>query len=242
VTPSLVFGFLVSLGLIAGSFYLSINGAHRLVDDSQNIVKQSNSLVNNEADSIAQYYDKEIAYYRNQKAVSRVDRKYRDSIVASLQSVKDEKIGKIEQKIKSVSEVDLDKNKENDNAFIFITFFLEFIIILGVGFNSFYTIGSYNETKELLETPKYKEIQLYLKLLKIYYQNGKKVKGDQTISASKLISLVKSQKINCTQSEVRGFIALCAELEIVKENRSRRKEYNTTYEDAKTIMLKDDIL
>ena len=242
ITPSLVFGFLTSIALIAGSFYLSLNGAHRLVDGSQKIIQETNTVVNNEADSISTYYNKEIEFYRNQPARTRADRKYRDSIVAVLQITRDEKINKLEEKIQSTSEFDLNKNQENDNAFVFMTFFLEFIIILGVGFNSFYTIGSYNETKELLETPKYKQIQNNLALLKIYFQNGKKSKGDQTLSANKLISMVKGQKLNCTQTEVRNFIVLCSELDIVKETRNRRKEYQVSYEEAKKLILKDDIL
>jgi hypothetical protein len=123
-----------------------------------------------------------------------------------------------------------------------MTFFLEFIIILGVGFNSFYLLGSYNETKQLLSTPKYKQLELNLKFLKLYFQAGKKLKGDQTISASKLISVVKNQKLGCTQSEVRNFIVLCSELGIIKEVRSRRKEYQVDYEEAKKLMLKDELL
>ena len=242
VTKELVFGFLVSMLLVAGSFYLSINGAHRLVDNTKNITTEVDTKVNLKIDSVSSYYDKEIEYYRNQPAYLRADRKYRDSIVAALQSTKDQKIKELEQKVVSKSGVDLQRNKENDAAFVFMTFFLEFIIILGVGFNSFYTIGSYNETKQLLETPKYKQIQIYLALLKVYYQNGKKLKGDQTISANKLIALAKTQKINCSQSDVRNFLVFCSEMDIIKQTNSKKREHAVDYEDAKTVILKDNVL
>jgi hypothetical protein len=241
-TYGLLFGLIASIGLVAGSFYLSLNGAHRLVDSTEQIQQTIDQSVSIKADSIARYYDQEIQYYRIQPAKTRQDRKYRDSIVAALQITKDQKLSKAEVKTEDKSKLVIDKNEENDTAFVFMTFFLEFIIILGVGFNSFYLLGSYNETKQLLSTPKYKQLELNLKFLKLYFQAGKKLKGDQTISASKLISVVKNQKLGCTQSEVRNFIVLCSELGIIKEVRSRRKEYQVDYEEAKKLMLKDELL
>lgn len=241
-TLGLLIGLISSIGLIAGSFYLSLNGAHRLVDSTEQIQQTIEQSVSVKADSIAKYYDQEIQYYRSQPARTRQDRKYRDSIVAALQTTKDEKLSKVEIKTEDKSKLTIDKNQENDTAFVFMTFFLEFIIILGVGFNSFYLLGSYNETKELLSTPKYKQLELNLQLLKLYFQSGKKAKGDQTLSANKLISVVKNQKLNCTQSEVRNFIVLCSELGIIKEVRARKKEYQVTYDEAKKLMLKDELL
>lgn len=241
-TLGLLFGFIASIGLIAGSFYLSLNGAHRLVDSTEQIQQTIDQSVSVKADSIAKYYDQEIQYYRTQPARTRQDRKYRDSIVAALQIAKDDKLSKVEIKTEDKSKLTLEKNSENDTAFVFMTFFLEFIIILGVGFNSFYLLGSYNETKELLSTPKYKQLELNLQLLKLYFQAGKKTKGDQTLSATKLISIVKNQKLGCTQSEVRNFIVLCSELGIIKEVRSRRREYQVTYDEAKKLILKDELL
>lgn len=241
-TLGLMFGLISSIGLVAGSFYLSLNGAHRLVDSTEQIQQTIDQNVSIKSDSITKYYDKEILYYRNQPAKTRQDRQYRDSIVAQLQNTKDEKLAKIELKTEDKSKLTVDKNDENDTAFVFMTFFLEFIIILGVGFNSFYLIGSYNETKDLLQTPKYKQLELNLQLLKLYFQAGKKTKGDQTLSANKLISIVKNQKVGCTQSEVRSFIILCIELGIIKEVRSRKREYQVTYEEAKKLILKDELL
>lgn len=239
---SIIIGFLVSVFLISGSFYLSINGAHRLVDSTEKIISTIDLNINNKQDSISKYYDKEILYYRSQPAKTREDRKYRDSTVASLESIKEIKLAKIESKTESGSKLTIDKNKENDTAFIFMTVFLEFIIILGVAFNSFYLIGTYQETKTLLNTSKYKQIQINLQLLKLYFQSGKKNPGDLTLSASKFLSIVKNQKINCTQSDARSFITLCLELDIIKDSKNKRKEYQVTYEEAKKLILKEELL
>ncbi len=67
------------------------------------------------------------------------------------------------------------------------------IVLIGVGFDAFYTLGSYQETKKLLQTPKFKQLELNLKLLKLYYQNGKKVAGDQTLSFNKLKPLPEGE-------------------------------------------------
>lgn len=228
--------------LIAGSFYLSLNGAHRLVDSSATIETALDNNIQAKSDSISKYYDKEIAYYRSQPGRTKADRLYRDSIVSALQTNKDIKIKEAENKTTDKSQITLEKNKENDTAFVFMTFFLEFIIVLGVAFNAVYTLGSYEETKKLLSTPKYKQAELNLTLLKLYYQNGKKLPGDPVLSLSKMLSLVKNQKVNCTQTEVRNFVVYCSELDIIKEVRARRKEYQVDYTTAKSLIENELVL
>ena len=237
-----IVGSLCVAFLIAGSFYLSLNGAHRLVDSSATIETAIDNNIQIKADSITKYYDKEIAYYRSQPSRTKADRKYRDSIVTALQINKDVKVKEAENKTLGRSETVLAKNKENDTAFVFMTFFLEFIIALGVAFNSVYTLGSYDETKKLLSTPKYKQAELNLTLLKLYYQNGKKLPGDPVLSFNKMISLVKNQKVNCTQTEVRNFVVYCTELDIIKEVRARKKEYQVDYATAKSLIENELVL
>jgi hypothetical protein len=41
---------------------------------------------------------------------------------------------------------------------------------------------------------------------------------------------------------VRSFVVLCSELGIIKEVRARKKEYQVTYDEAKKLMLKDELL
>jgi uncharacterized membrane protein YciS (DUF1049 family) len=216
LTTSLFIGGVICSFLIAGSFYLSIKGAHRLVDNSEKIDTDVTANITSKQDSISKYYDKEILYYRSQPARSRVERMFRDSIVGALRAEKDDKILKIETRTLQKANNKVDENKENSTAFLFITIFLEMIVLIGVGFDAFYTIGSYQETKKLLQTPKFKQLELNLKLLKLYYQNGKKVVGDQTLSFNKFQSLVQAQKIDASQKDLKSFIVLCQELDIVK--------------------------
>lgn len=235
-TTSIAIGSLVCLGLIAGSFYLSVKGAHRLVDNTEAVETAVEGTTTQRADSIAKYYDKEISYYRSQPARTRTDRQYRDSIVASLQQTKDTKLRDIETKSQQKADTKLATTQENSTAFFYITIFLELLILVGVGFNAFYTIGSYDETKKLLQTPKFKQLELNLKLLKLYYQNGKKTTGDPTLSYNKFQSLVQTQGIYCSQKDLKSFITLCQELEIVRDYKARRKEVTMSYDQAKSLI------
>jgi len=242
VTTSLFVGGLICSLLIAGSFYLSIKGAHRLVDNSESITTVVDANIAQKQDSIAKYYDTEILYFRNQSARTRSDKKYRDSIVSVLQRTKDEKIQQIESRVQAKTATNLEKNSENSTAFLFITIFLEMIVLIGVGFDAFYTIGSYQETKKLLQTPKFKQLELNLKLLKLYYQNGKKVVGDQTLSFNKFQSLVQTQKIDASQKDLKTFVVLCQELDIIKEFRGKKKEFMMTYQEAKDLLENQEVI
>lgn len=240
VTFNIILGALVTLSLIVGSFYLGLNGAHRLIDNSETIELTTDQTVSTKVDSVAKYYDKEINFYRDQKATTRADRKYRDSIVAVLQTTKDTKIKEIESKTEGKSAAKIEELKQNDFAFAVMVFFLELIILIGVAFNSYYIWTSYDDMKQLLSTPKFKQLELNLRLLKLYYQNGRKKEQDPVLAKTKLIALVASQKLNCNQTDVNNFIALCSELEIISGNR-RKKVYNMNYEKAKVILENQEI-
>ena len=228
--------------LIAGSFYLSIKGAHRLVDNSENVVAKTDSTIALKQDSIAKYYDKEITYYRSQPGSRKADREFKSRKVDSLQQAKDVKIQQLETKTQTKANTAMDKNMENSTAFLFITIFLEMIVLIGVGFDAFYTLGSFEETKKLLQTPKFKQLELNLKLLKLYYQNGKKIVGDQTLSFNKFQSLVQNQKVDCSLKDLRSFIILCQELDIIKEFRGRKKQFMISYQEAKDLLENQEVI
>ena len=242
LTANLFLGIWICSFLIAGSFYLSIKGAHRLVDTSSTVVVKADSTIALKQDSIAKYYDKEILYYRNQVSKNREDKRYRDSIVANLQQTKDAKVGEIEKKVTTKSASEASLVQENSTAFFFITIFLEFIVLVGVGFDAFYTLGSFEETKKLLQTPKFKQLELNLKLLKLYYQNGKKIVGDQTLSFNKFQSLAQNQKVDCSQKDLKSFIILCQELDVIKEFRGRKKQFMIPYQEAKDLLENQEVI
>lgn len=237
ITFNIVLGILVCSSLVSGSFYLSLNGAHRLIDTKETIVAKTDSTIHNQSDSIAKYYDKEISFYRAQPARNRADRKYRDSIVADLQKTKDTKIASIESKISAKTTTKLDEVKENDFAFTAMVFFLEFIILIGVAFNAYYVWTSYEEMKKVMLTPKYRQLEINTNLLKLYFQNGKKKNQDPVIPRAKMMALAKASKLSVTQSDIDNFIVLCEELDITFGDR-QKKVYNMSYEEAKELLEK----
>ena len=208
VTFNIVLGTIVCLSLVSGSFYLSLNGAHRLIDTKETIVAKTDSSIQKQTDSIAKYYNTEIQFYRNQPARGRADRRYRDSIVADLQKSKDTKISAIESKITAKTNTKLDEVKENGFAFAAMVFFLEFIILIGVAFNAYYVWISYVEMKKVMLTPKYKYLDINLSLLKLYYQNGKKKNQDPVIPRTKITTLAKAAKLSVTQADIDGFVEI----------------------------------
>jgi hypothetical protein len=235
LTVNIALGVLVTLALVTGSFYLSLKGAHRLIDTSETVTATVDASISTQSDSINKYYNKEIEFYRAQPAKTRADRKYRDSIVTSLEQTRDNKIAAVEQKITGKSTAKIDKVKENDFAFAMMVLFLELIILIGVAFSTYYQWTSYDDMKKLMSTSKYKQLEINLNLLKLYYQNGRKKEQDPTISRSKLIALTKASKLNVNQTDINSFIALCSELEIVTGSR-RKKVYNMDYTKAKNII------
>ena len=77
-------------------------------------------------------------------------------------------------------------------------------------------------------------------MLKLYYQNGRKKEQDPVLAKTKLSALVSSQKLNCNQTDINNFIALCSELEITTGNR-RKKVYNMSYEKAKGLLENQEL-
>jgi len=240
ITFNNIIGLLVCGSLVAGSFYLSLNGAHRLIDTSETISVKADSTLSNKTDSIAKYYDKEIQFYRNQPGTRKSDRIYRDSIVNVLSIQKEQKINELESKVTKKTEVQSDTLKENNTAFALMVVFLELIILIGVAFSSYYTWTSYDEMKELLTTPKFRQLEINLRLLKLYYQNGRKKEQDSALPKTKLIALASTSKIPCNQTDINNFIVLCSELEIITGNR-RKKTYNMSYEKAKGLLENQEI-
>jgi hypothetical protein len=236
LTLNNIIGVVVCSFLIAGSFYLSLNGAHRLIDTSETITIVADSTTAQKQQDLLKERDNKLQLIRQQPGRTRVDRRYKDSLETATTAYYDNKIQQIETKTQDKTSTQLEKNKQNDVAFIFMTFFLELIILIGVGFRGYYTINAYNETKDLFSRPKYKQLEECLTLLSIVYVKGKKKKNDVLTPITKLSSTVSTQKLNITQKALKDFYSLMDELEITKAETKRRRIYNTDYETAKQLI------
>jgi len=245
ITINTFLGLFVGLGLIAGSFYLSLNGAHRLIDKSLSIENSVDATVTSKTDSISNIYAKRIESFEKrrdnkQSALDKilagsdstgnynyqqrrniktfeVDINKLNKEIATIEAERDARILQVDStlttKLTSKAEKELDVNKENDTAFVFMTFFLEFIILIGVGFHGYYTIGSYMEMKKLLVSKP--QIETRYKLLEILYTNRKK--GDTIPHKNLILTLIKLNNLNITEDQVNEFYEFCTATSIVNE-------------------------
>lgn len=250
---NVIVGIITCLTLVAGSFYLSLNGAHRLIDTSSTVEAKLDTVVNNASDSITAVYQKRIDIKEQQiKAINDnsetgvLTKRQQNTItkleadVKQLEADRDTRIAKVEDKTGNKLGKKEDEIKQNDTAFTAMVFFLEFIILIGVAFSAYYRWTSYDEMKNILSTPKYKQLETNIRLLKLFYQNGRKKEQDPILAYTKLAALAKANKIGVNVGDVKTFITLCQELEIVTGTR-RKKVYNVSYEKAKQLIETQEI-
>jgi hypothetical protein len=243
-------GSIVCIGLIAGSFYLSLNGAHRLIDNTEQISTKVETKQQVALDSIAEPYNKKITVYQGQlnKVLQKSDtngtynfyqRKLISKYEYQIQGLEKERDLKVSQtdsllqiKLGKTKETDLVKNKENDIAFVFMTFFLEFIILIGVGFHGYFTIGSYVEMKKLLLS-KY-QIETRYKLLNIIYSNRKQ--GSDIPTPEEVNTIITLNKLNIKYEEVEEFYKFIEATNIIKSNKINLK-YNQAVKEIEKLLI-----
>ncbi len=251
-TKEVFLGSLVVFVLVLGSFYLSINGSHRLIDRTESIATTADSSLKMQKDSTFNSYAGKISLYQSQletlyananngrvKARDKADIKDYEAKVSALETERNNKIQALETKSSTKDKAEIDKNEANTLALFLLVTFLEFIILLGVGFNAFYTAKSFADMKALMNTPKYKQMEMNLKMLHILYQNGNKKEGDMTLPITKFKGLIANQKLDVRQKDIQDFVTLCTELEILKTNNSKKKYYAMEYEVAKLLLEKN---
>ena len=250
-TVNTFLGALVCVGLIAGSFYLSLNGAHRLIDNTESIASTTETKQSSTLDSIAQPYNKKIVVYQSQldKVLTKSDtngtynRAQRKLIskyelqIKQLENERDQKIKLVDSslqiKLGAKQDTQLSKNKENDIAFVFMTFFLEFIILIGVGFHGYFIIGSYMEMKYLLHDKP--QIEVRYKLLDFIYNNRKK--GSTIPHKNQILSLIKINNISINEEQVDEFYEFCIATGIVEETIIKTTKQQAVKEVEKLLIV-----
>jgi hypothetical protein len=250
-TVNTFLGALVCVGLIAGSFYLSLNGAHRLIDNTESITSTTETKQSSTLDSIAQPYNKKIVIYQSQldKVLTKSDtngtynRAQRKLIskyelqIKQLENERDQKVKLVDSslqiKLGAKQDTQLSKNKENDIAFVFMTFFLEFIILIGVGFHGYFIIGSYMEMKYLLHDKP--QIEVRYKLLDFIYNNRKK--GSTIPHKNQILSLIKINNISINEEQVDEFYEFCIATGIVEETIIKTTKQQAVKEVEKLLIV-----
>lgn len=264
LTSLLIAGGALCVILTIGSFYLSIKGSHRLIDDTETLSTQNDSLTNIKLNELQLRYNNDIKSVESQiKNTQQLINKIVDAgtqqnrILTKSEQTKidkwDEQILKLNndkrivdslysinkeqiQKGKYTKQIDEKAGKENSFTFFMLTIFLELLVIAGVGFNAFYNVETYGEMKSLLRTEKYVKLQNNLTMLKIYYHNGTKKDGDPCPSNTKFTSLVKLQSLDVKQQDIQNFVNLLNELQIIQIKSKKHKVFAITYEKALDLL------
>lgn len=249
-TIEIFLGVVVCLSLIMGSFYLSLNGAHRLVDNTEKIEITTDNNVTKKSDSISNFYNKQIS--QSQTQIQTVYNNNTDGLlnwwektalnkyeadIKRFDSLRDSKVKDIELKYQVKTNKSLEKTGQNNLAFLLLVFFLEFIILIGVGFDAFYTWGSYDNMKKLLGSTKFQELEQNLKLLRIFYWDGRRKKDEEAISIDKFSASCSMQNIDVNRQDLNNFLQLCFDLGILQRRKDNNESYYTMgYTEAKQLL------
>jgi hypothetical protein len=252
----------LTLLLVVGSFFLAIKGSQRLIyPTSEKQIEYIDRSIQ-ASDSVLTYYNTQIQLldenynseygsmkdrYESTNGINSYESKLlkekRDAYYEEKEQLinfRDIESTKIKDKYTSQNNQNLESNQENLDVFGYLAFFLEFIVIIGVGFSTFYQWKSYGNMKEILSTPAYRQIQIHLDLLDIFYQKGRKMPQDRTMSVNKLKDLVSSSNIQIRDKEIKSFISMCEEKGIISSVSRNMKVYTVDYQSAKEILESQD--
>ncbi len=260
---------LVCVALTVGSFYLSVKGSHRLIDNAKTQTAINDTLINakvaqlqarhdistntaqKQFDNVTSLINKLVdASSTQSRTLTKAEQKNISKWELQLTNIKLEKarldsIFKADTKIitngSKISDADLAENEENNLAFLLLTFFLEILIIVGVGFTGYYNVCSYNQMKTLMQTEKYQKLTNNLSMLRAYYHNGSKIDGDTCPPTNKFTSVAKSQIPNLRGLDVVNFLNILNELQITQSKNKKSKVFAVSYDKALALLQDEKI-
>jgi hypothetical protein len=231
---------LFMLVLIIGTFFLTIGGAKKFVDKNEQIINTTDSTLTFNIDSLNKTYNLEIekienkiqyiynvAQYRKRKSLTTEEIKnikLWEQDIKDLKKERDIKIKTIESKLKDKASYQIEKSNKTQTTFILLSAFIELIILIGVGFRSYFTFVTYTEAKEKYKANKnYQKYLDYSKLLDILYTKNKFEKGMELISQKKFEELVQASGNYYTKNIIKNFLTLLNHLEITKIDGGTRR-------------------
>lgn len=240
ITNTIIVNVVFALLLITGSFYLSLSGANTYSNKTDIITQNTDSLIQSKVKILDSTYSADIikveerinyvyhtAKSRRKQAltVDEMDNvKVWEQDIKNLRFEKDNKIRATKSEALKSVESKLNKTSKGNLAFLFISAFLELLILIGVVFSKYYYYTTYIETKDNLESnPNYIKLQENLALLSVLYNNGKIKTNQQLPTISKFRELAKTVKFKTFKiTELNEFLALVSYLSITKIDGKKR--------------------
>lgn len=179
---------------------------------------------------------------QDQKLVEQYDVEIKD-LRAEIDSTEKQFTAQIDRLEKKKTEDSLSEVSEAENntlKFIFIVFFIESIILVGIYFHNLYDFLSYKEGKELMDNDeKYQLWIVFSELLRYVYQEGNLDTGDKSVSQSKVIELTKINGSNISKAQVDQLFQILIYLQILEPNSNYRviqKPYKSALKEIKSYL------
>lgn len=241
--------FIISMIVIAMSFYASLKGAAEFSSKSEKIDVENKETVKIYNDSLSKKYNDEIFIIEsdirlkddrlnNLQELSLTKKLNKDQrvIISDLSSQKKDLESKIsDKKIELVNKIEEHKNsitlesnseKESNNKnsilFIIISTIIELTILAGVYFNQYYRLRSYKEfTDKIEKDPNYQKWILYDNILNIVYTDDTKI-NEKLPSIKSIIDICKANDIILLPKDVTNFLKFLTNLNIIRVSGSAK--------------------
>ena len=244
---SFIFGVLV---LIVGSFYFSLNGAMKFVDNRKVFQEQVEVNIQTRIDSLNSFYfteyirplmdenrmlNEQNVGYAEQAATTSFRTRYTDLINANNQKIeanrsqiiqyenrRDNEISTVRQSQISRLDEALISNRSNIIAFIIISSLIEIIIMLGIYYDRFFSYKIIDEyEKTIVSTPEFKTWYKFNSILNLIYSKVNDV-GEQLPSTNALLELCGVSGEKTDKSTMDKFIKIMYYLGIISLQGNRR--------------------
>jgi hypothetical protein len=249
--------------LVAGSFYLSMNGAQRFMNNEQVIITKTETNLTTQIDSLNNFYfntfikplQSENTSLTNQndgfleaaktayasrytKLIEQNNNKIKDNNIR-IEKYEKERDQKIEI-IKNEQNIKLSSMKEENSSnmliFILISFCIETVIIIGIYFDKYYNYRIVTEyEQEILSKPAYKKWVVYNNLIDVVFE-GIQV-GDNLPSANDIKDIIIMNEIQATPKELENFFKMMYYFKVI-EKRGSKRIMNLSSDKAKELVKK----
>lgn len=240
ISTKVILGGLFALLLVGGSFYLSMSGAQHYVNKNEQITLNTDSIISNNSNKIKEETASEIkkiedkiqyvysaASTRKRIALTREemsDVKQWEQDIKDLKNQTDSKIELAKQELKLQQDTKLEKSNQSQYAFLLLSFFIELLICIGVGYRQYYLFVSYKQMKETIENnPNYKKLELYKQMLQVLFNNGKLPMNSELPSYNKFGELMNAKtRTKVSMITIKEFLGVATHLNIIYVSGKKR--------------------
>lgn len=243
----LSYNFIVLL-LVGGSFYLSLSGAQKFMNQGDVIVKNTETNINSKVDSINTYYfntyispmieENKILNAQNNDFLQASQKMYASKYTSLIEqnnnkiSSNKSTIEKYElERDKKISEIKISENKKlsekqsqnssNILIFIMVSVVIELVILIGIYFDKYYTYRIVKEYEQnIMDTPTRKRWKVYDEIAEVAFEGLSA--GDALPSANDIKDIIIANGVNASPKDLDNFFKMMNYLKIIERKGNKR--------------------